>query len=64
MKAASGTVATVSLGCAGLLFFWGAWLLTTNDLQGGRHMVGAAMLVVAVLCGVLGLVALRRSRRP
>jgi hypothetical protein len=64
MKAASGIVATVSLGGAGLLFFWGAWLLATNDLQGGRHIVGAAMLVVAVLCGVLGLVALRRSRRP
>src|SRR3954464_7061056 len=63
MKAASWIVAALSVGCAGLLLFWGVWLLATNDLQGGRDMVGATMIVVAVLCGVLGLVALRRARR-
>jgi drug/metabolite transporter (DMT)-like permease len=64
MRVALGIVATVYFAVAGLLLIWGAWLLATDDPDGGRHPVGAVMLVVAAVCGVLGLVSIRRSRRP
>jgi hypothetical protein len=63
MKVVSGIVATMCFAIAGLLPIWGAWLLVTNDPDGGRHPVGAVMILVAALCGVLGLVSFRRSRR-
>lgn len=64
MRVASGIVATVYFAVTGLLLIWGGWLLATDDPDGGRHPMGAVMLVVAVLCGLLGLVSFRRSRRP
>jgi len=63
MKIASGIFATVFLAVVGLLLVWGVWLLATDDPDGGRHPVGAVVLVVAVLGGVLGLASLRRLRR-
>ena len=42
---------------------WAVWLLASDDPDGGRHPVGAVLLVGAVFCGTLGLVLLRRSRR-
>jgi hypothetical protein len=63
MKVASGIVATVCFTVTGLLLIWGGWLLATNDPDGGRHPVGAVMLVVALLCGFLGLVSSRRFHR-
>jgi hypothetical protein len=63
MKVASALVATVYFAVTGLLLIWGGWLLATDDPDGGRHPVGGVMLVVAVLCGVLGFVLFRRSRR-
>jgi drug/metabolite transporter (DMT)-like permease len=64
MKVASSIVTTVLFALVGLLLIWGGWLSVTDDPDGGRHPVGAVMLVVAVLGAVLGLVLLRRSRRP
>jgi hypothetical protein len=63
MKISSGIVAAVYLALTGLLLTWGGWLLATDDPDGGRHLMGAVMLVVAVVCGILGLVSIRRSRR-
>jgi hypothetical protein len=63
MKIASGILATVYFAVVGLLLVWGAWLVATDDPDGGRHPVGAVILIVAVLVGVLGLLSLRRSRR-
>ncbi len=63
MKVASGIVGTVYFVVTGLLLVWGGWLLVTDDPQGGRHLVGAVMLVVAVLGGFVGLVSFRRFRR-
>jgi hypothetical protein len=48
---------------AGLLLIWGGWLVVTDDPDGGRHPVGAVVLIVAVLCVVVGAVWFRRSRR-
>jgi len=62
MKVA-GIVATVYIAVTGLLLIWGGWLLATDDPDGGRPPVGAVMLVVAVLAGVVALVSFRRSRR-
>lgn len=42
---------------------WGVWLLATDDPDGGRHPGGGAMLAVALVLGVLGILSLRRSRR-
>jgi hypothetical protein len=64
MKAVSVIVATVSFAVIALLFVWGGWLLATDDPDGGRHPVGAVMLGVAVFSGLVGLVSVRRSRRP
>jgi hypothetical protein len=64
MKLALGIVATVYFAVTGLLFLWGGWLLASDDPDGGRHPVGGVMLGGAALCGVLGLVVFRRSRRP
>jgi hypothetical protein len=63
MRVAAGIVATVCFTVTGLLLIWGGWLLATNDPDGGRHPVGAVVLVVAVLSGFLGLVSSRRIRR-
>lgn len=63
MKAASVIGATLYFGVVGLLVVWSAWLLMTDDPDGGRHPVGALVLGVAVLGAVLGVVAARRLRR-
>lgn len=62
MRLASGIAAWLYFAATGLLLVWGAWLLVTRDPDGGRHPVGAVMFIVAILCGVLGLVSFRRSR--
>jgi hypothetical protein len=64
MKPASQIVATVYFAVVGLLLIWSGWLLATADPDGGRHPVGALVLTGAVLGAVLGVVTLRRSRRP
>jgi uncharacterized membrane protein len=63
MKVASGIVAAAYVALTGLLLIWGGWLLATDDPDGGRHPVGAIMLVVAGICVLFGLVSFRRSRR-
>jgi hypothetical protein len=63
MKAARAIVATAYVAATGLLLVWGAWLLATDDPDGGRHPVGAVIVVVALLACVLGLVVFRASRR-
>jgi hypothetical protein len=64
MKIVAGIVATVYFAATGLLLIWGLWLLTTDDPDGARHPSGAAMLGVGLLSAVLGIVAIRWSRRP
>ena len=64
LEGCSAIVATVYFVVIGLLLVWGGWLLVTDDPDGGRHPVGGVMLAVAALCGILGLVSFRRSRRP
>jgi hypothetical protein len=63
MKVASRIAAAAFFAITGLLLVWGVWLLATRDPDGGRHPAGAIMLVVAVLCGALGVVSFLRSRR-
>jgi membrane protein DedA with SNARE-associated domain len=63
LKVASGIAASASFAVAGLLLIWGGWLVATDDPDGGRHLVGAVVLVVAVLCVVVGVISFRRSRR-
>jgi hypothetical protein len=62
MKRSSGTLLILFFVGIGLLLAWAAWLLATHDADGGRHPMGAAMLVLAVILGVLGILSLRRSR--
>jgi hypothetical protein len=63
MRFASWIVAALCSAVSGLLLLWGGWLLVTDDPDGGRHPVGAVMLVVAVLSGILALTAVWRSRQ-
>lgn len=63
MRFASWIVAALCSAVSGLLLLWGGWLLVTDDPDGGRHPVGAVMLVVAVLAGILALAAVGRSRQ-
>ena len=62
MKLSSRIFAIAVFAGIGLLGAWGAWLLATDDPQGGRHLTGGAMLVVALILGLLGILSLRRSR--
>jgi hypothetical protein len=62
LKVASGIAASALFTVGGLLLIWGGWLVATDDPDGGRHPVGAVVLVVAVLCVVVGAVSFRRSR--
>ena len=64
MKRLAGVVAAAYFAAVGLLLLWGAWLLLTNDPDGGRHPVGGAMVGVSLLFAAVGVVFLRRSRRP
>jgi hypothetical protein len=43
-----------------LLGSWGLWLVATPDYDGGRHPVGAIMLVLAILLLVISVATLRR----
>jgi hypothetical protein len=63
MKVASGIVAAVNVVVATLLLVWGGCLLVTDDPDGGRHPVGAVVLLVGALFGLLGLVSFRWLRR-
>jgi hypothetical protein len=62
LKVASGIAASALFTVGGLLLIWGGWLVATDDPDGGRHPVGAVVLVVAVLCVLVGAVSFRRSR--
>jgi len=62
MKRSSGTFAIAFFAGTGLLLAWAAWLLAADDPDGGRHPIGGAMLVLAVILGVLGILSPRRSR--
>jgi hypothetical protein len=63
VKVASWIVVTACAGVSGLLLLWGGWLVLTDDPDGGRHPVGAVMVIVAVMSGAVAVGALRRSRR-
>jgi hypothetical protein len=63
MKAASRVVTTMYVVVGGLLLVWAAWLLATDDPDGGRHPVGAVMLGAAAVSGVVGITMLRRLRK-
>jgi hypothetical protein len=41
---------------------WGIWLVSTEDVQGGRHGVGAIWLAVGGFLVLLGVVLLALSR--
>ena len=56
-------VAAAYFALVGFLLVWSVWLVTTPDPDGGRHPVGGLMLLVALLAGLVGLLALRRRRR-
>jgi hypothetical protein len=48
---------------AALLFgSWGLWLVATPDYDGGRHPVGAIMLVLSILLLVISVATFRRRR--
>jgi len=64
LKGLAGFVATAYFAAVGVLLIWGAWLLLTDDPDGGRHPVGGAMVGLSLLFTALGVVFLRRSRRP
>lgn len=51
------------LGAALVLAGYGAWLILTEDLQGGRDLAGSIFLAAAALVGVLGTVAIWRAGR-
>jgi len=55
----AATYAAVSV----LLLGWAVWLLTTSDPDGGRHPMGATMLVVSLVLAVVAVVAFRRRSR-
>jgi hypothetical protein len=54
---------TVSLGLSLLLGIWGAWLLVSEDLDGGRRPMGGILLAVALLTALLTLLSLALARR-
>jgi hypothetical protein len=63
MRIAVVIAATANFAAVGLLLVWAGRLLTTDDPDGGRHPMGAVMLVVAVVLGGLGLMSFPRLRR-
>jgi hypothetical protein len=55
--------AALTVFFAALLFgSWGLWLVATPDHDGGRHPVGAIMLVLSILLLLISVAALRRRR--
>jgi hypothetical protein len=56
-------VLAVYFAGSALLLIWAVWLLATADPDGGRHPVGAAMLVVGLLLVVLGVASVMRTSR-
>lgn len=46
-----------------LLGAYGVWLMTTQDVQGGRHEAGGMLLTAAVIFGAVGVVMARYAGR-
>ena len=63
MRRAALLVGIAYFALVALLVVWATWLLATDDPDGGRHPVGAVILVVAVILGTVGAVSARRGRR-
>ena len=48
---------------AGLLAIYGIWLLTSEDLQGGRDALGAVAIAIAMVAAVFALFVFSLGRR-
>lgn len=56
-------MAIIYFGLFGVALAWGAWLLATRDVQGGRHFIGGAIVVTATVAILVGFVVRSGRRR-